>query len=591
MRTLDRARIARVCAPLVFLAWIACSDEGGSGSSELPDSVSAVVGVKGGVLKAKGLTLEIPEGALDKTVRLSIENKGKSAPASLKTKQLSDTYEFGPEGTKFKKQVGITFQVKEVDPKAVVYFTKEGSREFEQIESEVGDGKVVAKVAHFSQGFVGVPLETDPGMIDPDSGADEFDAGTSDAGTDGMDAGADAEAPSEDAAAPMPDPARITVQTLDEYGVPVTPTFAAYQDGDGAWQFLVPGKGGRYEFDVVDRRYGVAFVCAVEGRVTYASGSVYYEPRSETSLKVKLSWEGCNPERTKYSRGGTVAVPSSETHIWYGTEYHSSVAVIGSAAAVYSLDMAFPEGLKTDLVLGLATGYSTGLSKVQIFRDVTLTANESNVSLDFAKSGYPVGSALATVHDATPYTEVSVVYATGGSRVGMGLAQGNAVGNNIRVLSFATVPDTIREDSDRYVLHAYDWPDDEHKRLATLTTYATQDLSLTMPAPFEAELSAVDTPYPRWSATFQDVTEATSYATGAKYADNMYHYEVVADARWFESETTHTLTFPDLSGVSGFNLAWMPPSEADPYEMSAESRVEAGEVETISRQYAPRQQK
>ena len=57
--------------------------------------------------------------------------------AQLGAKQLSDVYEFGPAGTKFNKDITVTFPNKTLDERAEVYFTKEGSSDFEPLKSEL----------------------------------------------------------------------------------------------------------------------------------------------------------------------------------------------------------------------------------------------------------------------------------------------------------------------------------------------------------------------------------------------------------------------------------------------------------------------
>ena len=51
----------------------------------------------------------------------------------MKAQQASDLHEFGPAGTKFKKDVQVTFHTDKDNDQAAVYFTKENSEEFEQI--------------------------------------------------------------------------------------------------------------------------------------------------------------------------------------------------------------------------------------------------------------------------------------------------------------------------------------------------------------------------------------------------------------------------------------------------------------------------
>ncbi|HEX6245107.1 MAG TPA: hypothetical protein VFZ61_29500, partial [Polyangiales bacterium] len=175
------SRSAALLAILIALVASACSDSPGGGDEELLPDVRARIGTKGGQLQASGVTLDIPAGALDKTVEITATNKGKTAPPQL-AKQLSDVYEFGPAGTKFNKDVTVSFPNKTQDERAEVYFTKEDGSDFEVIKSERREDQLVAKVKHFSQGFVGVPLDDADASQPVEPDASETDAGALDAG-------------------------------------------------------------------------------------------------------------------------------------------------------------------------------------------------------------------------------------------------------------------------------------------------------------------------------------------------------------------------------------------------------------------------
>src|SRR6476661_7814993 len=119
-----RARFFTRCLALsLTIALTACSND----PAELPESVVVPVGPSGGTVKAKGVSLVIPEGALDKETLISAEKVDMDKIELPKdAKGVSAVYEFGPKGTKFNKGVQVQFDTEKDEPEAKVYFTKEG---------------------------------------------------------------------------------------------------------------------------------------------------------------------------------------------------------------------------------------------------------------------------------------------------------------------------------------------------------------------------------------------------------------------------------------------------------------------------------
>jgi hypothetical protein len=103
--------------------------------------------------------------------------------------------------------------------------------------------------------------------------------------------------------------------------------------------------------------------------------------RSRTTLEVTALGGACDAYRPYHSKSGTISVPNAETHLWFGTGYSAYWSDIGVGAPTY-LIWGFPQGIQTDLVYGVATSSTGGLSKVHILRDLTLTQNLANATLD-----------------------------------------------------------------------------------------------------------------------------------------------------------------------------------------------------------------
>ncbi len=546
------------CALLLLFMFTACSEDGPSDDSSLPDDVSAEIGKEGGTLKSKGITLMIPKDALDAPVTITITDKGLSAPGTLKVKQVSNVHEFGPKGTKFKKEVQVTFHTDKDDAQAVVYFTKENSEEeFEQISSDKRPGAqgkgadYVATTTHFSEGFVGVPL------------ADEFDASLSEPDAS-VEMESDSGSPSEDAAV-EPDGSvpvvskHIVVQSKDRFGFAVNQTWAAYQDGDGAWMPLAPSAvTGTYEFDITSDRYGVAFVCA-ETEDEDSNGMLYYAPATKDTLDVVTYGPAC----TKGVKPGThvlqgIASIGAATYLRYGHEGLSEgISETGNPSYAVTL---LPHDVASDILFGRSTTADTGLTRVLFARDMKLTEDINGFYVLVEKDGSDVGAANAAVLGANADTTVQVLYATRGAQTGMSLAQAVVTGTSVRTLPFATLPESIRRPDDRYLLVAEESGSTSWRK-ATLASYPSADLALTMPAALTATLSAIETPNWRPVYTFEDRPGTQSYvlAFAFKPARDVDHsFNTIVDPGWLEAGSEHTVTFPDLSGVQGFVSTWMP---------------------------------
>lgn len=184
------------------------------------------IGPEGGTVVGDGVTIVIPPGALTSTVLISVAPTG---TAPLGFTGLSRLYTFGPDGTAFLKPVSVTVTLDQASSNPVVYWSKPGGG-YESVGGTIAAGKITAQITHFSTGFAGASAG-DGGL---DSGIDAtVDSGSSDSGSDAsVDAG------------PQP----VTVNTRDTAGVLVNMTWAAWQDGTGAWTALTAGSAGTYGF-------------------------------------------------------------------------------------------------------------------------------------------------------------------------------------------------------------------------------------------------------------------------------------------------------------------------------------------------------
>jgi hypothetical protein len=587
---MSMARFTCFCALALALGGApACSDDAsGTTQQNLPEDVSARVGEKGGTLKAKGVTLEIPAGALDKDVKISVTNAGQSAPKELRAEQLSDVYEFGPAGTTFNKDVEVTFHAKTDDPKAAVYFTKADGSGFEKIDSEKSGEEFTARVKHFSQGFVGVPLDDElDAAAGPDAEAeeagepvDELDAGPdpqldaeqADTGTDPAPdadqapvdaAGFDAEA--EAGAIPT---THIVVHSRDRFGALVNQTWAAFQDGQGAWEALpAPGAAGVYEFDVTSANFGVAFVCSTLDFVN-SWNTLTYASSITPTLDVVTQGPPCTTGAApaKYTLQGTLTHGTTDTGWRVGHAHQGGAAVNfsgGPTTTVLVGDMFHNEPNDVMFASGASSG-SYAISRFLVRRDVSLTANATGYNFDMLKDGVaPLGSALAQVLNANDATYLDVYYVTRGTGIGLWINTTTTTGSATRQASFATLPETsIRRPTDRYLLVGADQTAAQW-RIASLATYATGNLNVGLPPPFTTGFSALAAPYLRPVFSFTPVSGASVYMFNQNYSpvrSSDHNFAIVVRPAWLGGSASATLTFPDFSQVPGFDARWVAPS-------------------------------
>jgi hypothetical protein len=593
---MSMARFTCFCALVLALGGAsACSDDApGTTQQNLPDDVSAQVGEKGGTLNAKGLTLEIPAGALEKDVKISVTNAGQSAPKELRAEQLSDVYEFGPEGTKFNKDVEVTFHAKTDDPKAAVYFTKEDGSGFEKIDSEKSGEEFTARVKHFSKGFVGVPLD------DVDAGSDELDAApgsdaeAEEAGepVDELDAGSDSQVDAEPADAeidPAPDAdqvpidaagfdaeaeagaiptTHIVVHSRDRFGVLVNQTWAAFQDGQGAWQALpAPGAAGIYEFDVASATFGVAFVCSTPDFVN-SWNTLTYASSITPTLDVVTQGPPCTigTPPAKYTLQGTLTHGTTDTGWRVGHAHQGGAGVNfsgGPTTTVLVGDMFHNEPNDVMFATGASSG-SPSISRFLVRRDISLMANATGYNFDMLKDGVaPLGSALAQVLNANDATYLDVYYVTRGTGIGLWINTTTTAGSTTRQASFATLPETsIRRPTDRYLLVGADQTATQW-RVASLATYTTGNLNVGLPPPFATGFSALAAPYLRPVFSFTAVSGASVYMFNQNYSpvrSSDHNFAIEVRPAWLGGSASATLTFPDFSQVPGFDARWVAPS-------------------------------
>lgn len=147
------------------------------GGCFVPPEQSTLVGPEGGTVRAHGVELSFPPGAVSQSTRVTIERVSVPPPAGFL--RTGDSFLLGPEGTQFERAVQVSLPL--YDPlglppdRSIEMATAARSADrFEVLPAFRNGSHVVASVSHFS---VFIPVTEDG----HDGGAD----GGTDAGTDG----------------------------------------------------------------------------------------------------------------------------------------------------------------------------------------------------------------------------------------------------------------------------------------------------------------------------------------------------------------------------------------------------------------------
>ncbi len=570
------ARCARVFHLSLWLsasALSACSDgEHSNQGEELSDSVSFTVGKDGATVKAKGVSLVIPEGALDKEVTITAKSTDKAVPQGKEA--ISQVYEFGPAGTKFKKDVDVIFNTDKPEhaDKAAVYFTKEDDPSvFEKLASTVSTDKkqVSAKVKHFSLGFAGLDLAS---AGEPDGGgigaAPDMDAGGSPLFDGGTSVESDARAEEADAA---PQVHHIRVQSKDSYGVFVNQTWGAYQDGDGAWQVLpTPSDTGVYEFDVISDRYAVALVCATADD-SRSDGVIRYEPSTTTSIDIAPT-TFCHTEEpnvVEHTLSGVFSnLPVNATYYLYGHAYgvDGPPLAVGTGMPPFTIaNLRHNEPL--DVLVAVTDGSTSYLSG-WILRDQALNQDVTGQTLNGEADPNLIanfGLSTVNIENATADTHAYSMYTMGGATQGLPLNAGTAEGTTTRIQPYHTVPASERRASDRYRFSISETLVGTYRSVDRYSQ-AGGDLVVTMPDYYAPLLGSTPTPYKRPRYVFED-EPVLHYAYGFSYLlagqEGSHFFRGVINPAWLPDEAQHSVEFPDFSSLAGFNPAWFAPSGAE----------------------------
>ena len=170
----------------LVVSLMACDGSGGTGPR--------TIGAQGGTVRADGVTLDVPAGALDRDVEIAV------VPVALPSGYRGigpDAFRFEPAGLRFEMPVTVRFDGSSAAAGATVFWSRESAAdEFEALPTRIEGGAAIAAVQHFSIGFAGWSESETPDAGGQDGGTSDagtMDAAVSDSGLE--DAGRDAGAP------------------------------------------------------------------------------------------------------------------------------------------------------------------------------------------------------------------------------------------------------------------------------------------------------------------------------------------------------------------------------------------------------------
>jgi len=336
-------------------------------------------------------------------------------------------------------------------------------------------------------------------------------------------------------------PRMVTLQTLDGFA------FAAYQDGDGAWQSFAGGVGANFTFAVTGERYGVAYGC-----LNVANDNIGITVIQATVAETTRVTAGCGGLSTAapVTIMGTIAGLSSTQTAQ--VDIGGKSAAPTAAAPTFSISL--PPGT-FDLFARRMTAAPVWDRMIRR-NGVTVTMG-ATFNLDFATDGFAPETHTITFQgvSATETTGVLVIFRNtlGGSPFGLGSP---AAG------SFFAIPATQLRTGDYHsiVASASD-PATGGRRVRRIAIGAT-DFTATMPPMIAAPVLGVGatTPYVRPRASIPTGLTADRYDLGYTQSETApartRSWSLQLTRGWITSAAATEYTVPDLSAVTVWQTWW-----------------------------------
>jgi len=322
----------------------------------------------------------------------------------------------------------------------------------------------------------------------------------------------------------------------------VSPSWMAYQDGDGAWKTLT-GSHGTYTFQVTseDGRYGVAVGLAnpLNNGTTEYVAQVFQASRTEMK---SLTYGG--PSTHPATVSGTVTgIPAGEY-----TSAH--LKLNGGMVSGGAFTIATDTGIN-DVFVKSGPSFDSP-TRYYLQRGVNIAGDTTLATIDLASSGATPAQAPMAVTGLNGATGTFYLLYLSPNGTWPSLNYGNTAGS----VTGYVLPAGMRASGDLYYLGAQEGTRFGYK--VTNLSEATPTVDLPTAVVSNLQVSIVPNPTRgrlQWTAvagtSFYTLWASQSQTAGTATCD------VAATAGWLGGAATLQYTQPDFTGVTGFNLNWV----------------------------------
>jgi hypothetical protein len=368
------------------------------------------------------------------------------------------------------------------------------------------------------------------------------------------------------------------------------PIWFAAQDGDGAWNRVLPNANNQYTFQISSVRGGVAYV--IQWAANDFDLDVLYMSRDELQAagaqpcdappgqtkSVTLNFQGLAAFDMAFAALGSAStftigalpsvtldgVPPGPVDL-FASRIPASEG--GVSFARPRLPMSSVRGARTRQAPAVASGMTnaeaSGLETDRIVLQRALNpAAGSTVTVDFngASSFAPVVRNLTIGNLGSDEASTFVIYRTAGNTVGtLGFSDQTGASQQYR-----GVPSNFQINGDFHQLFIFAQPPVQNPttmRWAMEIFQAATDKTFTLgPILAQPTITTVETsPYARFRAVLPVQPEYNGWFVADFYQDTPSRFSSVQmSAAYLGGAATATLETPPLAGVSGFNSMWGP---------------------------------
>ncbi len=321
--------------------------------------------------------------------------------------------------------------------------------------------------------------------------------------------------------------------------------WVAYQDGSGPWKVVGPSNG-KYTFTVTDPagRYGMALIDEEPGSPTpaYVDGQVHYFTLAEVSQIDYSSFRLLTSAVVTGSVSGLQAADTARVHV------RTRAANVAAGGSSYNF-LAF-SGTHNLAAIRQAGGGAA--DRLVVLRNISLPS--SVPPIDFASQGFALTpqSATATGEDSGDSVVTYANWLTPNTSTNLAIATGNA-------LAFNALPAANHQADETHFIGARATQSATGKTcLAGRYTKSPVGVAITLPAKINSPVfgTAVTTPYYRPTLSWSPIAGSLASDVFAADTTNHIYWSATFSAGWLAGNTATSYTFPDFSGLAGWNNAW-----------------------------------